>query len=181
MITGKFLSNNDFECKLRNSINNGILLVQLRSKKSDQTEYLELVDIAKTICKKNDVKLILNTSPNNFNKNKTDGLHLSSQYLYEINQRPIHESLLLSVSCHTEDDIKQAEKLEADIVLLSPVKETTSHPGVKGIGWKKFQSMSDLIDAPVYALGGMKKSDIQDAELNGAQGIAAISNFWESI
>ena len=88
---------------------------------------------------------------------------------------------MLSVSCHTVADIKHAQKINADIILLSPVKETTSHPGVKGIGWTIFEDFISDVDIPVYALGGMQQSDITKAVEHGAQGIAAISSFWKGV
>ncbi|MDX1795169.1 MAG: thiamine phosphate synthase, partial [Hydrogenovibrio sp.] len=72
----------------------------------------------------------------------------------------------------------KALELKADLILLSPVKETSSHPGVPGLGWQTFQAMVDRVPVPVYALGGMKASDVDEARRRGAQGVAAISSYW---
>jgi thiamine monophosphate synthase len=66
-----------------------------------------------------------------------------------------------------------------DFVVLSPVLETQSHPGVTPIGWAGLQALSAQAQVPVYALGGMHVEMIDLAHQHGAQGIAAISGLWE--
>lgn len=179
MISGRFDSAEEFESILKKSLSQGDRIVQLRCKEiHDAEKYLQLAASAKIICEQYAAKLILNTSLDNFNQSLADGLHLNSQSLFIYKNRPIASDKWLSVSCHNEQEIKQAEKLKADIILLSPVNETTSHPGVKGIGWQKFSTMVRSCACPVYALGGMKISDREISRSAGAQGIAAISSLW---
>ena len=178
MITGEFTDQTDFLFKLEKSLEQGIKFVQFRCKKLEPADYLALADLANDLCKKFNAFLFLNTSPDIFHQTSTQGLHLNSLLLHSLSIRPIPIDKLLSVSCHTSDDIKQAKKLNADIILLSPVKETKSHPGVKGIGWKCFSELILRVDIPVYALGGMSALDVADAKISGAQGIAAISSLW---
>ncbi len=179
MITGAFDNLDDFKGKLENSLKQGISLVQLRCKNTSREEYAQLVKIALPLCKKYAAILLLNTDVDTFSQLSADGLHLSSQALQSMASRPVKSSFLLSVSCHSIEEIEKARQLEADIILLSPVKETNSHPGVPGIGWSKFGKISLNSEVPVYALGGMKETDISDALASGAQGIAAISGFWK--
>ena len=179
MITGKFNSKEEFKEKLKTALNKSQRIVQLRCKNmTDMNEYLEYAKIAKSICDEYDAILLLNASVDVFNKSDANGLHLNSQELFEYAERPVDKEKLLSVSCHNESETKQAEKLGADILLLSPVKETSSHPGVPGIGWGKFSSLVQQVSCPVYALGGMSDADLNDAKQSAAQGIAAISSLW---
>lgn len=113
-----------------------------------------------------------------FEQIHADGLHLNSRGLFEYVKRPVADNKLLSVSCHNLDEMKYAQKLSADILLLSPVKATASHTELEGIGWKKFSQMIREVKCLVYALGGMKISDINDAKQAGAQGIA-VSSLWK--
>ena len=178
MITGEFKNHKDFELKLENSLKNGISLVQLRCKNTPDDEYKQLIEIARILCAKYGASLLLNTSAEMFLSSGADGLHLNSQMLNSIESRPVSSDSLLSVSCHSKSEIEKAKQLTADIILLSPVKETRSHPGVQGIGWEKFTDLAINIDVPVYALGGMTADDLYDAKKSGAQGVAAISSFW---
>ena len=105
-------------------------------------------------------------------------MHLNSHRLYQHSQRPVSHDRLLSVSCHNAADIEQAELIEADLVLLSPVKPTPSHPGAMPMGWQQFEELTRATTIPVYALGGMQLLDIDTALACGAQGIAGISFYW---
>lgn len=181
MITGRFRDEREFEQRLRQSLEAGITLVQLRAKASSTSEYESLVALARPVCAEYSARLLLNCTLGTFEKYAVDGLHLSSQQLHDLRERPFDHSLLLSASCHTEADIQQAIQLQSDLLLLSPVRETGSHPGVPGIGWKRFAELVRQVDIPVYALGGMQSSDIDVAVDHGAQGVAAISSFWQPL
>ena len=180
VITGKFEDTTEFKRKLENALSQQSLIVQLRAKHiTDTNEYLDLVKIAEPLCKNNNAILLLATTVELFNQTNANGIHLNSQVLNQYDHRPVAADKLLSVSCHTLEDMKQAKRLGANILLLSPVKETSSHPGVLGIGWDQFSKMLADVKIPVYALGGMQASDLDDARKAGAQGIAAISSFWK--
>ncbi|MDH5764964.1 MAG: Nudix family hydrolase [Gammaproteobacteria bacterium] len=179
MITGAFDNKEDFQSRLTKALSSGDKIVQLRYKSAtSEEEYYRLAMLAREVCKKYNSILLLNAPVNVFEKIDTEGLHLTSRMLFDYHSRPVSANKLLSVSCHNLDEIRQAEKLAVDMILLSPVKETSSHPGVKGIGWERFSELLNYTSVPVYALGGMKVSDLTDARSSGAQGVAAISSFW---
>ena len=71
-----------------------------------------------------------------------------------------------------------AIKCDCDFVVVSPVKETSTHPDATVLGWEKFRMLSEKATMPVYALGGMSNADLLIAKEYGAQGISAISEFW---
>ena len=179
VMTGKFADAAEFETKLKKVLERGNCTIQLRQK-CETDEYLELVSIAEPLCKQHNAVLLLGTDAEIFKQSSSaDGLHLNSKTLNNYSTRPVAEDKLLSVSCHTLEDMQHADSLGADILLLSPVKETSSHPGEPGLGWDKFKEMSSPFKQPVYALGGMKADDLDDAKAAGAQGVAAIAALWD--
>ncbi len=177
MMTGKFDSHEAFKKKLTQALSKGPKVVQFRQKNIENNEYLILVKMAESVCRQFDCLLMLGTSVDVFVQTTADGLHLNSQVLNQYDQRPVSDKQLLSVSCHSLGEMKKAEKLGADILLLSPVKATSSHPELSAIGWPQFEQITRQFKCPVYALGGMKASDLNDAKQAGAQGIA-VSSFW---
>lgn len=179
LITGAFTGHADFAAKLENSLKNGPRVVQLRCKSiNDSDPYLELVHLAQPICARYSSPLILSTDQETFQQSHAVGLHLPSHQLLAYNRRPVDSHKMLSVSCHNEAEMQQAVKLGADLLLLSPVKETSSHPGVPGIGWKRFSELAKNFPIPVYALGGMKPHDLNRAISAGGRGVAAITGLW---
>ncbi|MEN8180076.1 MAG: thiamine phosphate synthase [Pseudomonadota bacterium] len=178
MITGKFAGHADFQGKLERALQSGPKVVQLRCKGMGDTEYLELARLAETIRHRFEAPLFLATTVELFAETGADGLHLSSDRLGGLSERPIAADKLLSVSCHTEADLELADRLGADILLLSPVKPTASHPDLPGLGWERFREMTEGLDQPVYGLGGMQPEDVDDAQAAGARGIAATAGYW---
>lgn len=105
------------------------------------------------------------------------GLHAHSGLLATLTTRPVPEHLLFGVSCHTGEDLAQAQALDADYALLSPVLATASHPDDLPLGWDKFAELAAASSVPVYALGGMSAPDLAIARARGGRGIAGISLF----
>ena len=179
LITGDFADPNDFLARIESALQNGIRMVQLRLQKSDAIQ--TLVGSVAEICNRYSAKLIINTSPQVFadlSAPSNVGLHLNSSQLLSCNTRPVKGSILLGASCHSEDEIKHAHKIGVDYICLSPVLATSSHQGQDGIGWERFRSLVDGASIPVFALGGMTETALAVALENGAQGIAAISEWW---
>lgn len=180
MISGKFSNTNDGLNKLTQALDNGIRLVQLRAKWLSEADFIDFAVPAIDLVHEYSAKVLLNGLPSLLEKlPQADGLQLPSTAIQNYLSRPIPKNKILSISTHNLTEISIALELDADIILLSPVKETTSHPGKEGIGWQEFKNLVKSVPVPVYALGGMKVGDIVEAKNNGAQGVAAISAFWD--
>ncbi|MCP3848636.1 MAG: thiamine phosphate synthase [Gammaproteobacteria bacterium] len=187
MMSGSFSDSDDFKSKLTNALSQSRKVVQFRQKDITDSDYLKLVKLAKPICQKFSCPLLLApkklaTMAELLSQTNADGLHLSSQALTQFLEDgnkvlPVTSEQLVSISCHSLEEMQQANKLGADLLMLSPVKATSTHPELTGIGWPGFSQMIKLVECPVYGLGGMKATDLQDALQAGAQGIA-VSSFW---
>ncbi len=106
-----------------------------------------------------------------------DGVQLNRHRAKLDSQRLELPNFWIGASCHNAIELKQAEMF-ADYTLLSPVKKTSSHLEEKGMGWQKFESLTNAAKLPCFALGGMDVSEIDTAWQHGAQGVAAISSIW---
>ena len=178
LITPEPVDASSFLKALKNSLLAGVRLVQLRAKSLDEERYLSLAQQVEALCHEFSATLILNTSVEVFQKTNADGLHLSAEHLMALSTRPVEKRVLLSAACHTIEEVAQANRLELDLIFVSPVEKTLSHPGTAPIGWKGLYELSDPANMPVYALGGMESNDVDKARRYGAQGIAAIRALW---
>ena len=106
------------------------------------------------------------------------GLHLPAAQLMKRLKRGIADALPLAASCHGSEELRHAERLGCDFVVLGAVRQTASHPGQAGIGWEAFARLRENVSLPIYAIGGMATTDIAEARRHGAQGIAAIRGLW---
>lgn len=183
MITGHFKNESDLIKYVQTAIEKGIKLIQFRAHELDEESYFYYAKKLFSCCENAAIKLMLNRSFQSYKKNNareySHGLHLTSQELMTYkSEKTSRENILLSASTHTVDDLTIAMNNKLDFILLSPVNITKTHPESISLGWSKFKQMVNTVNIPVYALGGMTNKDIKLAKENGAQGIAAISEFW---
>lgn len=105
------------------------------------------------------------------------GVHLSSEQLRGLRERPLPWTQWVGASCHDADELALASKLGCDFATLSPVMPTGSHPDAEPLGWPRFARLAEAASLPVFALGGVGPADLADARLHAAQGIAGIRGF----
>ncbi|PCH59375.1 MAG: hypothetical protein COC19_07140 [SAR86 cluster bacterium] len=159
----------------------GITMVQLRQWQLDSAEYLHWATQAKSFCQANNLQLLINRPIDDFAKHAAGaGYHASSRQLASLMQRPVDTQTLFSASCHSLDELQQAENLGADFALLSNINPSDSHPDRAGMGWEGFKQLAQQVSIPVYGLGGLNEQDLSRAKQMGAHGIAAISAFLRS-
>lgn len=124
---------------------------------------------------------IVNGSPELALALGADGVHLNRARLRtwaSAGKRPLPEMLLVSAVAHDVQELIMARTVRADMALVSPVAPTASHPGAATLGWSGFAALADQAPMPVYALGGMRETDLPLARGHGGQGIAAITALW---
>ncbi len=171
--------------QLDSSLLNGITLLQFRAKSLAPSEYVELAEEVISICHRRCCKVILNIEMRKIDTHKIaeldfDGWHLPSKHLLKTNSRTVPDTKLLSASCHSIEEVRHANRIGCDFVLLGPVERTLSHPDTEPMGWETFMTVCDESAVPVYALGGMHISNLSQAWQSGAQGIAGIRTFWKN-
>ncbi len=84
---------------------------------------------------------------------------------------------LRSAAAHTMKDLRAAERAGADVVFLSPVFPTRSHPGARALGPLCFGFIARRARIPVIALGGMTAARFRPMRALGAYGWAAIDGL----
>lgn len=79
-----------------------------------------------------------------------------------------------SAPVHNLADIRTAERDGADLLFLSPVHATRSHPGAAHLGLEGFAALARDTRLPVIALGGMNAARARETARLGAYGWAGI-------
>ena len=154
-------------------------LVLLRAPLLARKDYAELAEKFAHITSGARTELLLTSNAESVYALDAAGLHYSTRRLMAATKRPIGNDKYFSAACHSAQEIKQAKKLEADFIFLSPVRNTSSHPQASPLGWSEFAFLCGQFDRPVYALGGVSMEDLPLAWQHGAQGVAGISHFWK--
>jgi thiamine-phosphate pyrophosphorylase len=58
------------------------------------------------------------------------------------------------------------------------VRETTTHAATPTLGWDGFGRLARGAPIPIFAIGGLLRSDLDDSRRCGAHGLAMIRGSW---
>lgn len=181
-ISGEFTDAQDLQQKIQQLPAQGITQYILRLDNLEVATHKLLVSNLLVAASHFQLRTQLNCSPAVYQalalQNQHCGLHLKSNYLMELRERPLEKKVCVGASCHNLLELKHAEQLQLDYALLSPVLPTNSHPNDVPLGWEVFQSWVAQVNIPVYALGGVGDEHLATALSMGAQGVAGISAWW---
>lgn len=179
LITAEEADDDVFAERLTRALHeDGVRLVQLRAKTLDHPQYLARARQALALCREYGARLLLNGDPALLEDIDADGIHLTSERLLQLDTRPIPANKWLGASTHSAEQLAKAGALGCDLVTLSPLAPTPSHPDAVLMGWHDFQQCVEHAGMPVFALGGMTRFHANRARAVGAQGIASIRDFW---
>lgn len=166
----------EFMRRFELALQGGVRLVQLREKGMARDELralaLRVVDMAHA----HGAKVMLNGDVELAQEVGADGVQLSGAQLADLEERPAVD--WCAASCHSTEELRRAEELGCDYVLLSPVLPTMSHPGAPHLGWERFAAIAAGSSVPVYSLGGLTHADVETAWQHGAHGIALLRQAW---
>lgn len=103
------------------------------------------------------------------------GLHLPQ---WQLVGRPPHlpRGRLLSAAVHDRRAMARARRIGVDMILVSPVFATSSHPGARPLGPHRLARLVAGCRLPVIALGGITALSARRLP-PGLAGIAAIAGF----
>ncbi len=162
---------------LATTLTSGVRRVQLRAPTANAERWSRLAREAAKLCQSASVEVLINGDAK-LAESLGVGVHLRASQLSEHSIRPVPAHTPLGASCHNLEDLRAAEALGCDFVVLGSLKPTPSHPGKDGIGWEAFAALREHVSLPIYAIGGLGMQDFEEARAHGAQGIAAIRSLW---
>jgi 8-oxo-dGTP diphosphatase len=155
-----------------------VKLIQLRQKQLPTAALLKWANHAETLGERLGLKIVLNAPVDLIPMMPGSmGLHLSATELGKLKAPLAKPSFLLGCSCHSRDELRRAEALSVDYALLSPVAKIAKYPAAAALGWSGFAELAADANVPVYALGGLRREDLDIAQSMGAVGIAGISMY----
>jgi thiamine-phosphate pyrophosphorylase len=161
--------------------NGGVHFIQLREKDLDAPALQALAQEVSTRIDRRPSKLLLNVpAPEWAALARTagaDGVHLAGQPRPDAAAivRQSFPEAIITLPCHSIDDVTIAVVQRVDLILFSPVFEKLSHPtqGLEGLR----HACAAAQGIPVFALGGVTAANAVECVAAGATGIAAIRLF----
>jgi len=110
-----------------------------------------------------------------------DGVHLPADSLPVAQVREcVGRDWIVGVACHSVAEVERAAAGGADHVLVAPVFDTASKPGMQPMGLARFEEICRRSLIPVFALGGVNLENARSCVEAGAKGLAGIRLFQQS-
>lgn len=158
----------------------GVTWIQIREKDLSARALFQLVDAARKLPNPHATKIIVNTRADVALAAGAAGVHLpSGSPPARFWRRP---GFLVGVSCHSVDDVQQAEAEGADYVVFGPVFPPRSKTALgEPRGLEGLRCAAAAVKIPVLALGGVTRDNSDACVSAGAAGIAGITIFQELV
>ncbi len=109
------------------------------------------------------------------------GIHLPARRLRHAGLVRRRYDWMVTAAAHSWLELSRAASLGVDAALVSPVFETSSHPGACPLGLHRFAALARFSPVPVYALGGIAARNAVLLRATDAVGIAAVGGLTPPI
>lgn len=151
--------------------------VILREKDLDEASYRALARDVLAICRKADIPCILHTYATVAMELGADGLHLPLPLLAKQGIGLRSQFRVLGASCHSVQDVIEAQALGATYATVGHIYVTDCKPGVPPRGLAVLRECVQAATIPVYAIGGITRTRLTDVLATGAAGACVMSGL----
>lgn len=160
----------------------GVKAVQLREKDLGTRSLAELAGELLALTRKHDGLLFINDRVDLVLAVGADGVHLRSDSMpIRAARQVLGPHRLIGTSVHNVAEVLKAEADGADFAVLGPVYDTPSKRAYGDpIGLRPLEEASRQSHIPVFAIGGISLSRVQEVRRAGARGVAIISAILEA-
>lgn len=148
----------------------------LREKELEDAEYLKVAKRVKRMCEEKGVIFFLHQRIHLADELNCKSVHLSYKNFLE-NREGLGTFERVSVACHSLEEAIECDKENVSQIVLGTIFETDCKKGLKGKGLEFVKEVSQSCRIPIYAIGGIKESNIESIKQAGATGGCMMSGF----
>ena len=158
-----------------------ISFFQLRLKKTPKKKILYIGKKVIRLCKKYNVKFIINDDPYLAKQINSDGCHIGQKDMCIHKVRKILDNKIVGITCHNSKKlIKKAINDKADYIAIgaffsSKTKKVKFKANIKLLKYAK-----KITKIPIIVIGGIKLNNYKKLLLNKANFLAISSYVWKS-
>ena len=172
-VTNRKLCEENFLKRLEKVVQTGVKSVILREKDLSDSEYITLAEEVVKICHRYGKRCILHSHPDIVGVTGADGVHVTMNDF----RRMKNNGIFTGVSCHSVDEVREAERLGADYVIAGHIFQTDCKKNLAPRGIEFLNQICNAVEIPVYAIGGIDNNNIESVIKAGATGVCIMSGF----
>tara|TARA_Y100000310_G_scaffold38326_1_gene35936 strand:+ start:9491 stop:10120 length:630 start_codon:yes stop_codon:yes gene_type:complete len=162
---------------IKESIVGGAEIIQLREKEWSKDKLKEEAIKLLKVCRENNVLFIVNDYVDIALEIGADGVHLGQSDMSIKQAREIcnkfNKKIIIGLSTHSVEQAVKANEEDVDYITIGPIFKTRSKDYTVGTGMIK--EVSDKVDKPLIAIGGINKDNIDSVLEQGVKSVAVIS------
>ncbi len=171
----KFDSDDAFLDAVASALKGGVDILQLREKNMPANKIVELGKKIKLLCAEYNAIFIVNDRVDIAAILEADGVHLGQDDMDVASARKIlGNNAIIGVSTHAPEQAQKAVQDGADYIGMGPVFTTPTKPGRKSVGLEYVEWVSQNIDIPAFAIGGIDLTNVSEVIQHGAKRIAVV-------
>ena len=166
------------ETVLRELLEGGIKLLQLRAKAMTPVDCLRLACATRTLTRAYACRLIVNDRVDIALACDADGVHLGQEDLPLHAARKLMGNRIIGISTHDVEQAKEAEAGGADYIGFGPMfGTTTKETGYSARGLEMLRQVREAVRIPIVAIGGITEANVAEVWQAGADSAAIISDI----
>lgn len=163
---------------LRDLLEGGAAVVQLRAKSLAPVEFLTLAQEARALTLAAGGLLIVNDRADVALACGADGIHLGQEDLPLAAARKIMGEKIIGISTHDVEQARAAEHGGADYIGFGPMfGTTTKNTGYNARGTEMLREIRAAVKLPIVAIGGISEKNVAQVWQAGADSAAIISDL----
>jgi len=176
----KYLFEKSHSERISEVIRGGAKMVQLRDKSAPMEILYREAMVIREITKNNDVCFIVNDRVDLAKLCGADGVHLGQEDLPVESARDIlGDKAIIGVSTHSLEQVRNAMVSSADYIAFGPVFPTLTKNNPNDVaGIDILKRIVDMVDKPLFAIGGINISRFMEVLKKGVTGVALISDIF---
>ena len=174
-----WLNGETLYAQVEKALKGGVTFVQLREKALDEQAFLEEAKEIQKLCAQYHVPFVINDNVEIAARIGADGVHVGQS---DMEAGDVREKLgpdrIIGVSAQTVEQAVRAQERGADYLGVGAVFPTGSKADAVEVSHETVRAITEAVDIPVIAIGGITKDNVSELSGTGICGIAVISAIF---
>ena len=161
------------------SLDGGVTMLQLREKTLEEGAFLEEARALQALCRERHVPFIVNDNVDIARAMGADGVHVGQEDMAAKKARALlGPDKILGVSAHNPEEARKAQEDGADYLGCGAAFVTGTKLDAKPITAEMMKAVTESVEIPVVAIGGITEDNIPKLTGRGLAGAAVVSAIF---